>query len=75
MIIINKKMSKMSTWAAIAMLLGSGSCSTRADESWDNTLASCQDFASKFSNTCVRVAPAAFADLETATVTCTNDVG
>ena len=66
-------MLKTSSWAIVAALLGSVSCSDRADEQWDNTLASCQDFASKFSNTCTTAT--AFRDLPAVSVTCTNNYG
>lgn len=54
-------------------LLGSSfvNASATADESFDNTLASCRSFASKFANTCTdQTTSQAFASIATETMTC-----
>ena len=54
----------------LAALLGSVDASATADESWTNTLASCQDFASKFQNTCSSAG--SLASMNSAAVTCSS---
>ena len=51
-------------------LFGATSASSSADENWDGTLASCQDYASKFDNTCSSVT--SFNSLPSSSVTCSN---
>ena len=53
---------------AVLALLGAVNASSSADESWDDTLASCQNYASNFDNTCSGAG--SFSSLATASVTC-----
>ena len=66
-----EKMNK-ATFVVLA-LFGIVDASSTADETWDDTLASCQDYASKFDNTCSSAAD--FSSVPTSSVTCTNSYG
>lgn len=58
--------------AALA-LFGAAYASSTADESWDDSLSSCQDYASKFDNTCSSAT--ALSSMTSASVTCSNNYG